>query len=128
MPAERLSDSDREAIRETLAPVNPVLSYLFGSHGTARQHPGSDVDLAVLFDQPLEPLARLDLAGRLSDRLGRTVDLVDLSEASTVMRKEVLRTGERLAASDPRVAADFEMRVLADYARLNEERAAVIAG
>lgn len=59
-------------------------------------------------------------------QLDRSVDLIDLKRASTVMAKEVLRTGTPLSITNPSSQQDFEMRVLADYARLNEERQPIL--
>ena len=49
------------------------------------------------------------------------------AEASTVFSKEVLRTGIPIAIESPALQQQFEMLTLADYARLNEERQAVLA-
>ena len=100
--------------------------YLFGSYGTPAQHPGSDLDFAILARDSINPVLLFELANTLSNRLGREVDLLDLSTASTVMAKEVLRTGERLIVNDLIATQTFEMRTLADYARLNEERHPVL--
>ncbi|MCC6619667.1 MAG: nucleotidyltransferase domain-containing protein [Deltaproteobacteria bacterium] len=102
------------------------LVYLFGSHAAGATHPESDVDLAVLSRHPIGAMARFELAQALAGRLGREVDLVDLSSASTVLRKEVVAHGRLLHASAPRARADFEWRALADYARLNEERRPIL--
>lgn len=118
----RLPDHIRSAVIEGLRSLSPKAVYLFGSYGTPRQHPASDLDLAVLPAVPLDPVSRFRLANHLSTNLGIEVDLLDLSSSSTVMAKEVLRTGERLIANDLAATQDFEMRTLADYARLNEQR------
>jgi predicted nucleotidyltransferase len=123
----RLPDHIRIAVIEQLRSLSPKAVYLFGSYGTARQHPASDLDLAVLPATPLDPVSRFQLANHLSTLLGIEVDLLDLSTSSTVMAKEVLRTGERLIADDLTAAREFEMRTLADYARLNEERRPILA-
>ncbi len=68
-----------------------------------------------------------ELAGELSELLGYPVDLVDLQRASTVMAKEVIRTGTLLQGEDHPIRDLFEMKTLSDYARLNEERHAVLA-
>jgi hypothetical protein len=67
------------------------------------------------------------IAGQLAESFGRQVDLVNLAEASTVFAKEVLRTGIPIAIESPALQQQFEMLTLADYARLNEERQAVLA-
>ena len=123
----RLPDNIRAAVIEQLRSLSPKAVYLFGSYGTPREHPASDLDLAVLPATPLDPVSRFQLANQLSTLLGIEVDLLDLSTSSTVMAKEVLRTGERLTANDLTAAREFEMRTLADYARLNEERRPILA-
>ncbi len=123
----RLSPDQSDTILAALAPLGPAAVYLFGSYGTDRQHPGSDLDLAILPSAPLDPVELFGLANRLSESLRVEVDVVDLDAASTVMRKEVLRTGERLQAADLPAARKLEMQTLADYARLNEERGEILA-
>lgn len=123
----RLSPEQQEAILGSLAALEPKAVYLFGSHGTDRQRRKSDLDLAILPSTPPDPVELFELGNRLAERLNLEVDLVDLDRASTVMRKEVLRTGERLQASDLPSTRQFEMLTLSDYARLNEERAEILA-
>jgi predicted nucleotidyltransferase len=124
---ERIVADKRALIVTLLRVFDPAAIYLFGSHGTAREHPCSDVDLAILPRSPLDPLACFATANELSNQLGVAVDLIDLSRASTVLAKEVLRTGTPLAVADSLACQAFEMRTLADYARLNEERAPILA-
>jgi predicted nucleotidyltransferase len=123
----RVSPSIRDAILRHLNLLELDAVYLFGSFGTSRQHPGSDLDLAVLAAAPLDPAELFRLAGEISTTLNVDVDLLDLAAASTVMAKEVLRTGERLSTPNLNAARNFEMRTLSDYSRLNEERQAILA-
>ncbi len=127
MKSSRLSQSEVSRIESALAELEPRVVYVFGSHGTGRERPDSDLDLAILSDKALDPVQLFEISNRLADELGKEVDLVDLTCASAVMRKEVLRTGERLIVLDPRGACEFEMLALSDYARLNEERAAILS-
>jgi predicted nucleotidyltransferase len=123
----RLPASIRDALLRHTRALAPKAIYVFGSYGTARQHPASDLDLAVLPQSPLDPVRLFQLANELSSELGLDVDLIDLSRASTVMAKETLRTGERFLVNDLPAVREFEMRTLSDYARLNEERHPVLA-
>ena len=127
VPMERIVADKREQIVALLRAFDPAVIYLFGSYGTVREHAGSDVDLAILPRSPLGPLECFATANELSSRLGVAVDLIDLTRASTVLAKEVMRTGTALAVADPLACQTFEMRTLADYARLNEERAPILA-
>ena len=96
--------------------------YRFGSQTNGSARPDSDVDLAVLGRHPVPALRRFELAQDLAARLHRDVDLVDLRSASTVMRMQVISTGECLASPDEAARREFEMYAYSDYARLNEER------
>lgn len=122
-----LTPSQLELIRESVASLRPAALYLFGSAATRRLRPGSDFDLALLPSFAVAPLRLYETQVALAEKLGRDVDLVDLSRASTVLRKEVMRTGSLLLENDAACRRDFEMCALRDYARLNEERAPVLA-
>jgi uncharacterized protein len=111
---------------EALEAFKPAVIYLFGSFGTPSQHPESDIDIAFLPTLATDPVECFRIAGQLSERFGRQVDLVNLTQASTVFAKEVLRTGTPIASISPALQQQFEMLTLADYARLNEERQAVL--
>jgi len=63
--------------------------------GTKDFRPDSDIDLAVLAFSPLDPVACWDLAQLLAAISGRDVDLVYLSRAATVLRMQIVATGER---------------------------------
>jgi predicted nucleotidyltransferase len=92
--------------------------YVFGSFAEGRQRGDSDLDLAVLSEQPLDPLRRLTVQRELGAVLDRDVDLIDLHRASTVLRQEVVTRGRALFKRDALFALDFEARTLGDYADL----------
>jgi len=96
--------------------------YLFGSAVTGELRPDSDIDLAVLGPTPLPTTRLWSLAQSLAVIAGRDVDLIDLQSASTVMRAQVVSTGERMFCANEPACDEFEDRVYSDYARLNEER------
>jgi predicted nucleotidyltransferase len=121
-PPERLTIVQIRDITRALVPFTPAAIYVFGSYGTPSQHPSSDLDLAFLPTLPVDPIQIFQIANHLSGSLGFEVDLVDLNRASTVFRKEVIRTGAPIHIGDPSLRHRFEMYALSDYARLNEER------
>ncbi len=97
--------------------------WLFGSFAEGRARPDSDVDIAILPEQPLElDDDYLEKLGRLSMRFGRLVDLVDLRMAPPVLRFEVFSEGMRIAARDPVACDFFETTAISAYQRLNVER------
>ncbi|HEX9452563.1 MAG TPA: nucleotidyltransferase domain-containing protein [Burkholderiales bacterium] len=121
-----MSSPDRiiAILRERLPGL--VAVYRFGSEVTRTTNQESDLDLAVLCDKALSALTRFSLAGELVVACGRPVDMVDLSTASTVICAQVVSTGERLFCADPKRCDLFEDITLSSYARLNEERGAIL--
>jgi len=103
-----------------------VAVYRFGSTSTGDARRGSDVDVAVLVEDALDPVRRFELQERLAALLRRDVDLVDLRSASTVLRMQVVAHGCLLCAPDDAERGRFEDGVFSSYARLNEERRAIL--
>jgi uncharacterized protein len=114
-------------IRRELALLKPAAVYLFGSTAAGRARPDSDLDLAILPEGSISGSQLLAARIQLAEALGRDVDLIDLGRSSTVLRKEVLAAGRLLYETLAARRAEFEMYTLSDYARLNEERAPVLA-
>lgn len=117
-----------DALTEFVRQIIPdlIALYRFGSQTKGHARPDSDVDLALLARQPIPPLRRFELAQELATQLHRDVDLLDLRTASTVMRMQVISTGECLASPDEAARREFEMYTYSDYARLNEERCDIL--
>lgn len=113
-----------EKVRAALPDV--IAIYVFGSQAAGIAGPESDIDLAVLNDNPLSQVTCWDLAQELAREAGRDVDLVDLRAASTVMRAQVIAKGQRLFCADERKCVEFEDYVYSAYARFNEERRAIL--
>lgn len=113
-----------EYLRQRIATLRAV--YLFGSQSRAEGSVESDVDIAFLGEVSPSVLERHEMASDLSELLSRDVDLVDLASASTVVRAQVIGRGTRVAGTVTPALEAFESRVLSDYARLNEERAAIL--
>jgi uncharacterized protein len=118
---EQLINALLEAIPGCLA------IYRFGSWQTEAERGDSDIDLAVLPPEPIDPVRRWELAQALASMAGRDVDLVDLLGASTVLRIQVVARGQRLYCADLHAAEQFEDAVFSAYARLNEERREILA-
>lgn len=121
---EKVCKAVVERIRAALPEVIGI--YRFGSWITPDEHAGSDVDLALLPDQPLDTLARWELAQDLALLLKRDVDLVDLRAASTVLRAQVVATGERIYCADVSACEVFEYLAFSNYAHLNEARRGIL--
>ncbi len=113
-----------DVLRERIPGLEAV--YLFGSQATGQSSADSDVDIAVLPARPLSSQQRFDLALELGTLVDRDADLVDLRAAHTVLRSQVITTGIALYRRDAAKVEAFEDFVFSDYARLNEERAAIL--
>lgn len=96
--------------------------YLFGSYGTAYERTDSDIDLAVLPVTPINPATLWQLAQRIAVIGKRNVDLIDLSNASTVFRFHIISVGQRIYCNDLLACELFETIVYSAYVRFNEER------
>ena len=98
-------------------------AWLYGSQARGEARAGSDLDLAVLCDGPLDPVALFDASGRLAARLGTSVDLVDLRRAGGLLRVEATHRGRPLVP--PSLEADlFTTHALADHAAFAPRRRA----
>ena len=119
---------DHEEIVRLLVEAVPdlIAGYRFGSEVSAQARPTSDVDLAILACQPLPSVRRFELEQELAGVLRRDVDLVDLRAATTVMRMQVISTGECLYSGDDSERQRFEAYVYSSYVRLNEERREIL--
>lgn len=126
-----LSDERLERAVQQLQEAIPDLAvaYLFGSAATGATNEDSDVDIAVWTETRgpvLDSVSRWDLQNNLASIFRRDVDLVDLREASTVMRAQVLRSGQVVFESNETTRYRFEMTALSMYADLNEQRRELI--
>lgn len=111
------------ALRQQLPALLAV--YLFGSRATGHAGRDSDLDLAVLVEGKLEPLATWELAQSLADMVGCDVDLIDFRTASTVMQYQILTTGSRLWSKDVQ-ASLYECAILSQKTELDAARAGLL--
>jgi predicted nucleotidyltransferase len=124
--------ADLSPIINTILAHHPTVQgiYLFGSYATADQRPDSDADIALLLmpsdAKKAGSLAATCLASELAGIIGRSVDLINLRQVSTVLQKEVVMADRRIFEGDVGAAEEFEMLTLSYYQKLNEERAGII--
>jgi predicted nucleotidyltransferase len=127
-PTDALDPADARVIQTVCQRVPGVIAvYRFGSSVEGSLRADSDLDYAVLARRPLEPMERFELQEDLAVALERSVDLVDLRQASVVMRMQVISLARVLASYDPVEQERFEITVYSSYARLNEERRDILA-
>ncbi|MCD8501391.1 MAG: nucleotidyltransferase domain-containing protein [Bacillaceae bacterium] len=116
-----------EVIIDVLVPkLAPVVVYVFGSYAKGIERQTSDIDIAYLSDTQLEDYDRFMLAQRIAGDLNISVDLIDLTKASTVFQTQVISKGKSIYCKDEVERMKFEMLTLKMYAKLNEERKVVL--
>jgi predicted nucleotidyltransferase len=105
------------ALAQWAAAAGCKMLVVFGSAARGRFHAGSDIDVALAFDELPPPRARLAMIGEIQDRCeGRRVDVVFLrSETDPVLRFEVFRTGRALHESTPGLFVDGAVRAMVAY-------------
>jgi predicted nucleotidyltransferase len=125
-----LTPLERERVVAEIRRAVPsaIAVYVFGSVASGTATPSSDLDLAVLAlaEAPLTAEARWQLAQTLAIELRCDVDLVDLRQASTVLRVQVLGSSQLLFDGDTAKREAFETVALGAYARLNEARRGIL--
>src|SRR3970040_684901 len=73
--------------------TTPAVVVLFGSRPRGRARAGSDVDLAVALDAPLQDTARQRVEAAIAAALRLDVDLVDLLSAPSHLVSQAVRHG-----------------------------------
>lgn len=92
------------------------LAILYGSAATGTMRADSDVDIALLLDQPLGTERKMELLSTLKSELQRDVDLVDLSALSGTILKQVLRKGRVLIQTKPGELAKLVRKMIYNQA------------
>ncbi len=85
--------------------------YLFGSQVEGEATSESDVDLGVLFDGRVPVREQIRLQLRLSDVLGKEVDLVDVGACNAFLALDIIR-GERIYCADFDACDEFDLYVM----------------
>ncbi|MGL4850122.1 MAG: type VII toxin-antitoxin system MntA family adenylyltransferase antitoxin [Clostridium sp.] len=101
---------DYKKIYEKIEPILPKEKidalYLFGSYATGEFTEESDVDIAI-FSDSLTYIELVDLEERISDKLGKEVDLILPEKNNTILLKEIL-SGKSLMETTEKFDEWFE--------------------
>lgn len=106
-------DTDRieDAAGTVFAERNDIVAaYLYGSAAEGTEHADSDIDIAVLFEQPPDDLPELDIAQELAAELDtpREIDVRVLNDAGLRFTHQVLKHGTQIYTCDEDAAVEFE--------------------
>jgi predicted nucleotidyltransferase len=120
-----------QVCREMVAAEPRMMAvYLFGSRAKGEARPDSDVDLAVLFAEPVGLGDLVALENGFEERLGAPVDLINVGTCDPFLALEAIR-GERLYCADPVRCDEFDLYVLrraGDLEPFERERRAMLLG
>ncbi len=117
---ETALDKIKKEIPELVAVV------LFGTFGSEYETQQSDLDLAFLSKCKLDPVLLWNLSQEVARALKRDVDLIDLREASTVFRFQVLSTGIVIFCSNEQEYAQFDTASFTMYFDFQETRKGIL--
>jgi predicted nucleotidyltransferase len=92
-----------------------VAIYLFGSIATAKNRPGSDIDVAIMVRSRIKGMERVQLETSLSNLLKRDVDLVVFGEASPLLQHQILRNSRLVYERDPKERVRQEVAARCEY-------------
>jgi len=110
-----------------ISKIDPSFIIVFGSFANGTTHKESDIDIAFYHkERNLSSYEVFMLAQELADILKIDIDLVDLSQASTVFQAQIFSTGKVIFSNDETFRMNIEMRALSMYAKLNEERKLIL--
>jgi predicted nucleotidyltransferase len=119
---QRIADLEADLRRVLGRRPEVRFALLFGSVVTRGPDAARDVDVGAAFraTPSLMELGRLE--GELERAIGRAVDLIDLDQATTLLRWEVARTGRVLCSPDPVALLEFQARVPIEFFDLEPHR------
>ncbi|MEG2017154.1 MAG: nucleotidyltransferase domain-containing protein [Clostridium sp.] len=102
------------------------LIYIFGSFAKGEGREDSDIDIAIYTLEQVDSYELFVMANELGFIVKRDIQIINLSEASTVFKAQIVGTGEVIYCTDENLRAEFEVRSLKDYVKLNEERQVIL--
>lgn len=112
----RVIESVRRAAQEVLPDFDVVAAYLYGSYARGEEHEGSDVDLAVYFDDyDIDKLLRVGRRMREEADVGREIDVRALNRADPVFAFKVIQEGELIFESSTSRRVDVEQMIERRY-------------
>ncbi len=91
-PAVAIDPAEVARVVEEIFP-EALAEWIHGSFPQSRARRGSDLDLAILPDRPLDGWKRIERAQDVAARLHREVDPVDPRRVSPVLRYEAVTRG-----------------------------------
>ncbi len=93
--------------------------YIFGSYADNTATRESDIDIAFLTFEKITSVEKWKVQEELASILDNDIDLVDLKDATVILRAEVVEKGKLIYSFDSYQIDYFEMTTYSMYADLN---------
>lgn len=116
MIKEDLVESIKPRVQKVCRDYDVIVAYLHGSFTEGKQHPESDIDIAVYFKEySLKKL--LEVSRRIHEEidLDREIDITALNKADPRFQFRVIQKGNILYQTDPKERADIEVMIDRKY-------------
>ncbi len=120
-----LIEEIRRSLEDVLSGDSRILAvYLLGSAANGNLCPESDIDLALMLEPEVKmsSLEKLKIANDLAYKLGRSVDLGEISSANLVYSREAFLTGIPVLQRNPEKVSLRRAGLLGMYIQFNLDR------
>ena len=113
MSSQRLAEISK-SVHEALNEVEDIiLVYVFGSTAKQKEHPLSDIDIAILLKEPSIDKT-MKIHSILTRQLGEKVDTLLLNLAPPILKYQVIKNGIRILSKDEKARISFEAKALTE--------------
>lgn len=122
-----LTQENLKTIIDTLTmELDPEFVYIFGSYAKGEARFESDVDIAVYLNRPSTSYDLFLIGNKLSLKLKKDIDLINLNEISTVFAAQIVSKGQVIYSKDDLFRQNYSIKIFKEYAKLNEERKVIL--
>ena len=113
----KLRENELDGFARELSELNGLrLAIVYGSAASGKMRADSDVDIALLFSQPMKSKAKMEIIEFLSECTDRSLDLIDLYDLNGTILKQVLCTGEVMFQDDSDARYELMRRMIFNQA------------
>lgn len=92
-----------------------LLAYLYGSYVDNELREESDIDIAVLFANSLQPERIIEFKNELENFFNKEVDLGVLNDSSPIYRRQVLDKGKEIFCRNTHIKNLFILKTYNEY-------------